>query len=1394
MVAKGHRQLSQYLSSTEGLKVNLILKDLDKEQIDVYLRLKISGIGIVIANPDGFIPSQKITLRRGSLVTLSGSQLEEYFNPANLQAQGVDQSFLYQGGSLPQGSYRIEVTAYEVDRNRQVSNRGEVNTFVFLADPPLLISPKGTLMATYPQQVMFQWQLPGLPFMDPRAKAISYTLRLAKVGGAVTPANALNRIDSIVVIKSISSTSYLLTSEAGLLLEEGEQYVWEIEIDNPDYKGYYRNGGLSEPAVFTYAARPCDHPKSLSSSILLAGYTLKWTAVPEAVDYEVEYARIDRLVEAWERVNTQMTAIDLPLGKDLQYKARVKTVCRGGKLSQPGEEIYLINPVFYRYCEGDCDPPAPNPLLDRVLNPFSNPISIGSDGRPQTVKSLEEMLEDLKKLPLPDCGIAFTEGVDCEPTEIIEYDGSEQLSIAPGDILAINGFKVLVTEGGPNGKGLLYYNAFGGSIVPVNFMGVQAFKAKNGTKGGCVYAGEMPVEGSDNSVLDRDVQSRVAALLAKINDPGSYAGSFQEAIEEAKRLAQEIMSKIAAGQQPTAEDLGKFKTVCKAIDEGIKIWKEDAQKVVGNDPDLHRDVLYKLDEISREYKALADCAANQTVSGGGGNAVLRIPLLACNFDKAKPLGDSLKKVSDLLETYKLTAEAASWCNILKDRTPLTGGFDFILPDGRLITLTSNDQIGIFSKNYPCLTEHALPGFYSASSQLKWTARLVCSGTESFTGYYNHDAWAAGLALKDIQYTGSFKTPTQGQPIDAYAIKMGPSGADIYRVKYTPGQIIPGQVATSINIDETTKQSLGICYFSGAVNGPKDLAGEAGRKKLQIALAKYELADVGINIRGKDGKDYYVTREEIYGPEVAQKPHKATLITINESADGSVDINPEFKQAPGCPTCSGKAKEVFNQALNQAKAENGGKLTLNSTPVKGTTILNGLTNAGGGIQYETMDLADWLSSIAKAYNAVIEHTKVPEEVWQQGKPFPIKDNTAVISGALDGVRDELAGKADLVGMVLTVVSNPKETASQLTKFVTDLDWGKAGETLVTMGEAVVGFDRKEYDRGGEFTRHAVGKVGGTLITSAMTGGLLSVLSDAPDLLKKKTDDLLEALTRFTSRLKDGSLTDALKKDLTDQNFFKALDADLDLVENWEILQRNNRTVLKLSKEALDALKKLRSNPKIIALKIDDDILGKMKSYEIGVNSTSFAKICNDVDDILTNALPAANKINGLDKLLGSAGLGNASRFTRRHADFGIEKIKQNGNFLKNADEIKFEEFSSYDGVANAVADMDFFKDGKRYVAEFKAGDNVISSNFSSQCLNFMQRVEDLKNFKSFRREGVPLSKQSVITDWSNNGVLDNGKVQSLIKNFGKGYDFEMNTIKDYLQSNDDWFDSIFNSNF
>jgi hypothetical protein len=45
-------------------------------------------------------------------------------------------------------------------------------------------------------------------------------------------------------------------------------------------------------------------------------------------------------------------------------------------------------------------------------------------------------------------------------------------------------------------------------------------------------------------------------------------------------MAQELLDKIAKGENPTAEEIGKYKNICKALNAGIEAWKQDIIKAI----------------------------------------------------------------------------------------------------------------------------------------------------------------------------------------------------------------------------------------------------------------------------------------------------------------------------------------------------------------------------------------------------------------------------------------------------------------------------------------------------------------------------------------------------------------------------------------------------------------------------------------------------------------------------------------------------------------------------------------------------------------------------------------------------------------------------------------------
>lgn len=65
----------------------------------------------------------------------------------------------------------------------------------------------------------------------------------------------------------------------------------------------------------------------------------------------------------------------------------------------------------------------------------------------------------------------------------------------------------------------------------------------------------------------------------------------------------------------------------------------------------------------------------------------------------------------------------------------------------------------------------------------------------------------------------------------------------------------------------------------------------------------------------------------------------------------------------------------------------------------------------------MKLMDVLTNLSKTYNALLDRAQVPPQTWQPGQTFYVRDETGVISGAIDQPLEEAKDLPELVGLGL-----------------------------------------------------------------------------------------------------------------------------------------------------------------------------------------------------------------------------------------------------------------------------------------------------------------------------------------------------------------------------------------
>lgn len=144
--------LSDYTQSPSRLRVQLTLRDLSQPSLQVSLRVRLLGPGLVMGNTPDFIQSRPITLYPGIPTTISGLDLVEHFSPLNWNIEG-----LYDPQNpLPPGRYEWEVVAVELFRDRQVSNVGRAFWNWASHLPPQLQSPLGDQSPS--PGLLFSWR------------------------------------------------------------------------------------------------------------------------------------------------------------------------------------------------------------------------------------------------------------------------------------------------------------------------------------------------------------------------------------------------------------------------------------------------------------------------------------------------------------------------------------------------------------------------------------------------------------------------------------------------------------------------------------------------------------------------------------------------------------------------------------------------------------------------------------------------------------------------------------------------------------------------------------------------------------------------------------------------------------------------------------------------------------------------------------------------------------------------------------------------------------------------------------------------------------------------------------------------------------------------------------
>lgn len=246
---------SVYLSdfSTAGSqRLTLLINQNDENEpvLDVAFNLSIEGNGILLQSDPNF-PFQPFAMDFG-MNSLSGFDLDQYLNLANMIISGADPTEIIQTGSLPEGMYTfcIEVTDY-LRRDKVISQQSCSMTTLLKNNPPQTVFPEcaSTIPFTGTQNVQFSWQA-----NHDLSIQSEYTIKIVEVPPNVNPNDAINGAGTpILEDYSVSNTNFLY-DQTFVDLEIGKTYAYRIDVEDLMGLTTFENDGIGEVCWFIYGA------------------------------------------------------------------------------------------------------------------------------------------------------------------------------------------------------------------------------------------------------------------------------------------------------------------------------------------------------------------------------------------------------------------------------------------------------------------------------------------------------------------------------------------------------------------------------------------------------------------------------------------------------------------------------------------------------------------------------------------------------------------------------------------------------------------------------------------------------------------------------------------------------------------------------------------------------------------------------------------------------------------------------------------------------------------------------------------------------------------------------------------------------------------------------------
>ncbi len=360
--------LADYVApGSDRLAVNLFLGDVNRPELQVKLRLRIEGQGIIIATKPEYLPPPLI-LQGGVPQRLIAADLADYLAPQNLNFTGITRQQFERTGALPEGLYRFCFEVLEYNRGVKISNTGCTMAWMILNDPPLINLPRQNekIRPQDPQFVTFQWT-PRHTGSPNSAFRTEYEFSMVELWPATrNPNDAIFTMPPIHQVTTQSTT--LIYGPAETPLVAGRSYAFRVKaksIVGVDELDLFKNNGYSETVTFTYGDA-CTLPTNISAEAVNAGkFKVIWQANYNHSGFSVRYKLADNPTAEWYEEDTFFEEIEIGgLQPETTYEYQVSGSC--GAFTSEFSAIAKITTPALPQVNFTCGLPPENFQLDNT--------------------------------------------------------------------------------------------------------------------------------------------------------------------------------------------------------------------------------------------------------------------------------------------------------------------------------------------------------------------------------------------------------------------------------------------------------------------------------------------------------------------------------------------------------------------------------------------------------------------------------------------------------------------------------------------------------------------------------------------------------------------------------------------------------------------------------------------------------------------------------------------------------------------------------------------------------------------------------------------------------------------------------------------------------------------